>query len=500
MGARMSTVAARRRIAAVLVAGAASFALVSTSVVASPPAEAATAVVAPLPAKTYSLSSYYGPRCMPVAGASTWHLGQDMGAASGVRVSSIADGVVLHAGAAGGLGQWVVVKHTIGGRTVSSVYGHVLDGDRYVRVGQKVTAGQRIADVGSTGTSTSPHLHLEIWNGAYGSGASHTDPLAYLKGVGVDLARSATRVAARTVPSSCTYYTNADVNLRSGPSTSSSALTVVPRASVLTAKPGAGSGSWRQVTYGTRTGWMLATYVTPKKPAASPAGTGGSSGSTSTVSYVNVSWLNLRSGPSTSAGVLTRLARGTAVTHVGAASNGWQKVKVGTRTGYVSAALLSATKPAAPAPAAKPTGTGTGTVSYVTASSLNLRSGPSTSSTVLARLARGSAVTHLATPSRGWVKVKAGTRTGYVSTAHLSRTRPATTTADGSAGTAVSYVSVSVLNLRAQASTSSAILAKLPRGTAVTHLGSPSKGWLRVKAAGRTGFVSTAHLSATRPR
>jgi uncharacterized protein YgiM (DUF1202 family) len=434
---------------------------------------------------------------MPVAGASTWHLGQDMGAASGVRVNAIADGVVLHAGAAGGLGQWVVVKHTIGGRTVSSVYGHVVDGDRYVRAGQKVTAGQRVADVGSTGTSTSPHLHLEIWNGAYGSGASHTDPLAYLRGVGVDLAKSATRVSPRTVPSSCTYYTTADVNLRSGPSTSSSALTVVPRASVLTAKPGAASGSWRQVTYGKRTGWMLATYVTPKKPAASPAGPGTSSGSTSTVSYVDVTWANLRSGPSTSASVLTRLARGTAVTHVGAASNGWQKVKVGTRTGYVSAALLSATKPAAPA--AKPTtGSGSATVSYVTASSLNLRARASTSSSVLARLPRGTAVTHLGSPSGGWVKVKAGTRTGYVSTAHLSTTKPASTTA--STRPAVSYVSVSVLNLRARASTSSAIVAKLPRGTAVTHLGPPSKGWLKVRAGGRTGYVSTAHLSTTRPR
>jgi uncharacterized protein YgiM (DUF1202 family) len=60
----------------------------------------------------------------------------------------------------------------------------------------------------------------------------------------------------------------------------------------------------------------------------------------------------------------------------------------------------------------------------VASSTLNLRSRPSTSSTVLTVLARGTAVTHAASPSNGWVKVTVGGRTGYVSTAFLSTTRP----------------------------------------------------------------------------
>ena len=55
----------------------------------APSASAAAAVVAPLGARTYSVSSYYGPRCMPVASASTWHLGQDLGAPSRTRRSAI---------------------------------------------------------------------------------------------------------------------------------------------------------------------------------------------------------------------------------------------------------------------------------------------------------------------------------------------------------------------------------------------------------------------------
>jgi len=395
------------------------------SVLVAPAASAATsAVVAPLGAKTYSLSSYYGPRCMPVASASTWHLGQDMGAAKGTRINALAAGTVLKAGAVGGFGQWVVLKHTIGGKTVSTVYGHVVDGDKYVKVGQKVKAGQRIADVGSTGTSTAPHLHLEVWNGTYGSGATHTDPLPYLKTRGIDLTKNATRVATRSTPTSCTYYANANVNLRSSASTTAPVLAVVPRAAKVVAKPGDGSGSWRKVTYGKRTGWVSAAYVGPTKPKpATPAPPTPVSSKVET-RYVTVASLNLRSKASTSSTVLTRLAKGTKLS-VKSSSGGWLKVTVGSRTGYVSAQYTSTKKPATtstPAPP-KPAPPKAATT-YVTATVLNLRSKPSTSSTVVAKLKRGTAVKHAGTASKGWIKVTVGSKTGYVSTAYLSPTKP----------------------------------------------------------------------------
>ncbi|MBD8079665.1 peptidoglycan DD-metalloendopeptidase family protein [Cellulosimicrobium arenosum] len=327
----------RRKLGVVIVAVVATLSAALAPVLVAPSASAAASVVSPLAKGSYNLSSYYGPRCMPTANASTWHLGQDMGAKSGTRINAIAAGTVLRAGSVSGFGQWVVIKH----RTVSSVYGHVLDGDKYVKVGQKVKAGQRIADVGSTGTSTSPHLHLEIWNGTYGSGGAHTDSLAFLKARGVDLAASATWRASRSVPSSCTYYAQTRVNLRAGASTSTKVLTVVPKAGKVTAKPGASSGSWRKVTYGSRTGWMHAAYVSPRKPAttttAAPA--------KRTLSYVTATRLNMRAKPSTSSAVLTTLKKGKAVEHRGTASKGWLKVKVGSNIGYVSTAYISSTKP-----------------------------------------------------------------------------------------------------------------------------------------------------------
>jgi len=399
---------------------------VGTALVAPSASAAATTVVSPLAARAYSVSSYYGPRCMPIPNASTWHLGQDLGATSGTRINAIADGTVLKAGSVTGFGQWVVLRHTVGGETVSSVYGHVLDGDKYVKVGQKVKAGQRIADVGSTGTSTSPHLHLEVWRGTYGSGAAHVDPLAYLKNKGVDLGRNATRVAARSTPASCTYYATTAVNLRKSASTSAAVLALVPRGAAVVGKPGDGSGSWRKVTYGKTTGWVSAAYVGPTKPApvATPAA---AKPAATTTRYVTANPLNLRASATTSSAVLARLAKGTKLS-VLSTSGGWLKVTANGRTGWVSAQYTSTSAPAAAAaakPAPKPTpAPPKAAVSYVTASVLNLRKSASTSSAVVAKLPRGTAVTHAGTASKGWLKVTVGGRTGYVSTTYLSATKP----------------------------------------------------------------------------
>jgi len=99
-------------------------------------------------------------------------------------------------------------------------------------------------------------------------------------------------------------------------------------------------------------------------------------------------------------------------------------VTYGSRTGWVSASLISPRRPAGASAVSTPPPAAPAKVSYVKVSSLNLRAKASTSSAVLARLAKGTKVTHLAGASKGWVKVKAGSRTGYVSTAYLSATRP----------------------------------------------------------------------------
>ena len=85
------------------------------------------------------------------------HTGLDIGASRGTPVKAAASGTVIWAGYKGSLGNLVVISHSNG---VQTYYGHC--SKIYVSSGQKVTQGQVISAVGSTGNSTGPHLHLEI--------------------------------------------------------------------------------------------------------------------------------------------------------------------------------------------------------------------------------------------------------------------------------------------------------------------------------------------------
>ncbi len=103
--------------------------------------------------------------------------------------------------------------------------------------------------------------------------------------------------------------------------------------------------------------------------------------------------------------------------------------------------------------------------------------------------------------SKGWAKVKANGKEGYVSTKYLSATKPGTLTKTAvTIKTATKYVNVSTgpLNMRKSGSDSASIVAKLTRGIQVTVY-SESKGWVKVKANGKEGYVSTKYLSATKP-
>ena len=133
------------------------------------------AVVFPLPAGTWMKTSGYGWRIHPLTGVNTFHSGTDFAAPDGTPILAVADGVVVFAGPMGGYGNAIDIRHTIGGQQVTSRYGHMWDGHLYVAAGERVTAGQHIADVGSNGNSTGPHLHFEIR-----IGGNTTDPEVWL--------------------------------------------------------------------------------------------------------------------------------------------------------------------------------------------------------------------------------------------------------------------------------------------------------------------------------
>ncbi|GGO94013.1 hypothetical protein GCM10011584_34040 [Nocardioides phosphati] len=105
------------------------------------------------------VTSGYGPRGAPVAGASSFHKGTDYGAACGTPFHAIGSGIVIAAGPASGYGHWIRIDH---GDGVTSEYGHMYANGIHVTVGQQVTGGQAIGLVGSDGYSSGCHLHLTI--------------------------------------------------------------------------------------------------------------------------------------------------------------------------------------------------------------------------------------------------------------------------------------------------------------------------------------------------
>ena len=105
------------------------------------------------------ISSVFGLREHPLLGAWRQHKGTDYAAATGTPVRAIGDGVVVRQGWGNGYGNMLEIRHRNGFVTR---YGHLNRFVAGIRTGSRVTIGQTVAFVGSTGMSTGPHLHFEV--------------------------------------------------------------------------------------------------------------------------------------------------------------------------------------------------------------------------------------------------------------------------------------------------------------------------------------------------
>ena len=197
------------------------------------------------------------------------------------------------------------------------------------------------------------------------------------------------------------------LRLRSEASTSSSTITQAPKGSTVTVEEDLGNG-WYKVTYNGKTGYMSGEWLTispsvgtsaaDTNAAASPIGTG----------TVTADSLRLRSEASTSSSTITQAPKGSKVTVVEDAGNGWYKVTYGSRIGYMSSEWLTVTLndgtviPAASGTeAAQPRG-------LITASALNVRSGAGTTYNKVGSLRAGTVVDIVADLGNGWYQIDSG--------------------------------------------------------------------------------------------
>lgn len=119
-----------------------------------------------------NITSTYGNRENPVRGGYDFHSGVDISISAGTPVKATADGVVIFSGWSGGSGNLIALEHGFG---YSTFYAH--NKRNSVKVGQYVKRGEVIAYSGSTGSSTGPHSHYEIWKGG-----KHINPMPFIEG------------------------------------------------------------------------------------------------------------------------------------------------------------------------------------------------------------------------------------------------------------------------------------------------------------------------------
>lgn len=112
-----------------------------------------------MPVANGFIGSYFGPRSDPFNGGREFHTGLDIDAPAGTPITSVARGIVSFAGVRNGYGNVVEVDH---GNGYLTRYAHAEK--LLVHVGEAVRAGQVLALVGSTGRSTGPHVHFEVWH------------------------------------------------------------------------------------------------------------------------------------------------------------------------------------------------------------------------------------------------------------------------------------------------------------------------------------------------
>ena len=185
---------------------------------------------------------------------------------------------------------------------------------------------------------------------------------------------------------------------------------------------------------------------------------------------ITASSLNARSGASTSYSIKFVLHKGDKVNII-TFSNGWYKITTdNNKTGWVSSKYVEVQN--------------TTTIKYVSASSLNMRKGPSTSYSVITTLTKGEEV-EVISEENGWAKINHNSKIGYVSSKYLSDEKPVKIT--------IKYVNADSLNIREGAGTSYKILGTYKKGQEVKVV-SIDGDWSKIQYEDGYAYISNKYL------
>ena len=208
---------------------------------------------------------------------------------------------------------------------------------------------------------------------------------------------------------------------------------------------------------------------------------------------VTANSLYVRSGASTSHNILGTVSKGNTV-EIKDTQNGWHKISYNGNDGWVSGKYISSTSAGSSTSTGTTQTTKTGTI---TASSLYVRSGASTSHNILGTVTKGNSV-EIKDTQNGWHKINYKGNDGWVSGKYITSSSSSSTSGSTSTGTTqaskTGTITATSLNVRSGAATTYSILGTLSNGKTVT-IYEESNGWYKINYNGGYGWVSKTYVS-----
>ena len=281
-----------------------------------------------------------------------------------------------------------------------------------------------------------------------------------------------------------TVKSSNSLNLRAQASTSASVLAQIPSGTVLPII--SVSGNWGYTQYGCQSGYVSMSYITRSDSYSGNAGDGDASGAEVTAE----GGTPLRMSASQSGYTVLTVPQG-ALVKIKHDDGAWAQVYYGGYTGYVLSAAIRYNGVTVEETAdTLKTGEQYALVNS-TASSLNLRTQPSMSSTVMAEIPRGETII-VESAGEQWCRVRYHGVTGYCASQYL-KLSDTSDTPDDAQLTAVVTTEKGSLNLRKSDSTTSSVLTTIPRGATI-QISQRGYSWSKTTYGGFTGYVMNKYL------
>ena len=290
------------------------------------------------------------------------------------------------------------------------------------------------------------------------------------------------------------------LNLRSAPSMTASIINSYYTGTKVTILEQ--SGSWYRVKVGSRTGYMLGSYLNFNADTGS---TDAPTGNLNIPAWVTSSGgtVRLRKGPGTTYAIIANYKPGTPVTIL-AKGNNWYQIKVNGTVGYMMSAFVTTTAPGSSGGSAgNPPSSGSSTAYVWSANGgvVNLRTGAGKNFGIIGRYSPGTAATIL-TYGTTWCYIRIGTRSGYMMTEFLrtdgSSSGGTTTPPTGGYVAYVTSTNGLGVNMRSGAGKSFRVLAVLPVGTQVTVLQHNAQ-WDKIRFGTTDAYMDNSFLTTIAP-